>query len=213
MEPIKCSETSAFSTRTPGRYPKENALHIKHSESLKSRIRVKIKSLHINHVSSPPHHYTSQHFTYLHLIPIWIPLLVTTFLTLFLSLFSLQGKDASKLAGNWFQLLMVQFTKEYLPTSVLCFLVLIFQLWSPLHHTQQRATVGRTPLDEWSARRRDLYLTTHNTHYRQTSMLPVGFEPTISAGERWHTYVLDRAAIRTGPITYLDTSGWLPSNL
>jgi hypothetical protein len=28
-------------------------------------------------------------------------------------------------------------------------------------HTQRRATVGRTPLDEWSARRRDLYLTTH----------------------------------------------------
>jgi choline dehydrogenase-like flavoprotein len=33
-------------------------------------------------------------------------------------------------------------------------------------HTQRRATVGRTPLDEWSARRRDLYLTiyTTNTH-------------------------------------------------
>jgi hypothetical protein len=25
-------------------------------------------------------------------------------------------------------------------------------------------TVGRTPLDEWSGRRRDFYLTTHNTH-------------------------------------------------
>ena len=33
-----------------------------------------------------------------------------------------------------------------------------------LDHTQRRTTVGRTPLDEWSARRRDLYLTTHNTH-------------------------------------------------
>jgi len=49
-----------------------------------------------------------------------------------------------------------------------------------LDHTQRRITVGRTPLDAWSARRRDLYLTTHN---RQTSMLPVGFKPTISAGE------------------------------
>ena len=29
-----------------------------------------------------------------------------------------------------------------------------------LDHTQ-RTTVGRTPLDEWSARRRDIYLTTH----------------------------------------------------
>ena len=33
-----------------------------------------------------------------------------------------------------------------------------------LDHIQRRATVGRTPLNEWSVRRRDLYLTTHNTH-------------------------------------------------
>ena len=32
-----------------------------------------------------------------------------------------------------------------------------------LDHTQRRTTVGRTPLDELSARRRDLYLTTQNT--------------------------------------------------
>jgi len=43
-----------------------------------------------------------------------------------------------------------------------------------LDHTQRRTTVGRTPLDEWSVRRRDLYLTTHNTHNRQTSMAPGG---------------------------------------
>ena len=53
-----------------------------------------------------------------------------------------------------------------------------------LDHAQRRSTVGRTPLDEWSARRRDLYLTTHGTHNRQISMPPVGFKPTISAGER-----------------------------
>jgi hypothetical protein len=46
-----------------------------------------------------------------------------------------------------------------------------------LDHTQRRTTVGRTPLDEWSARRRDLYMTKHNTHNRQTSMPSVGFEP------------------------------------
>jgi len=50
-----------------------------------------------------------------------------------------------------------------------------------LDHTQRRTTVSTTPLDEWSARRRDLYLTTHNTHNRQTSMPTVGFEPTIAA--------------------------------
>jgi hypothetical protein len=43
-------------------------------------------------------------------------------------------------------------------------------------HTHLRhTTVGRIPLDEGPARRRDLYLTTHNTHKRQTSMPPVGF--------------------------------------
>jgi len=66
-----------------------------------------------------------------------------------------------------------------------------------LVHTPRRITFGRNSLDEWSARRRDLYLTTHNTHNRQTSMPPVGFEPTISAGERPQTYVLDRAATET----------------
>ena len=66
-----------------------------------------------------------------------------------------------------------------------------------LDHTQRRTTVGRTPLDELSARRRYLYLTTHNTHNRQTSMPSVGFEPTISSGERPQTYALDRAATGT----------------
>ena len=35
-----------------------------------------------------------------------------------------------------------------------------------LYHTQRPTAVGRTPLDEWSACRRGLYLTTHNTHDR-----------------------------------------------
>ena len=35
-----------------------------------------------------------------------------------------------------------------------------------LDHTQRRTTVGRIPLDEWSARRRDPYMTKHNTHNR-----------------------------------------------
>jgi hypothetical protein len=59
-----------------------------------------------------------------------------------------------------------------------------------LHHhrgftiTLRHTTVGRTPLDGRSARRTDLYLTTHNTRKRQTSIPPAGFEPTISASER-----------------------------
>ena len=56
--------------------------------------------------------------------------------------------------------------------------------WGFLDHTQWHTTVSRTPLDEGSAHRRDLYLTTHNNHNRQTSMPPTGFEPAIPAGER-----------------------------
>ena len=67
-----------------------------------------------------------------------------------------------------------------------------------LHHTWRHITVGRTPLDEWSAHCRDLYLTTHNTHNRQTTMPPVVFEPTISAGEWPQTYALDCMATETG---------------
>ena len=46
-------------------------------------------------------------------------------------------------------------------------------------------THGRTPLYEWSARRRDLYLTNHTTH-----VPPNGFEPLIPANERPHTHAL-----------------------
>jgi len=59
-----------------------------------------------------------------------------------------------------------------------------------LHHTQRRTTVGRTSPDEWFACRRDLYLTKHNTHNRHIYMPPVGFEPTISAGERSQSLIV-----------------------
>jgi hypothetical protein len=67
--------------------------------------------------------------------------------------------------------------------------------------TLRHTTIGRTPLDEWSARRRDLYLTTYKTLKRQTSMPPAGFEPVIPARERPETDALDRAATGIGPVT------------
>jgi len=36
--------------------------------------------------------------------------------------------------------------------------------------TLRHTTLGRTPLDEWSAQRRHLYMTTHSTHNRQPFM-------------------------------------------
>jgi len=88
-----------------------------------------------------------------------------------------------------------------LPRSTILLLHFFFWRGSPqcvmassftgfLDHTRH-TRVRRTPLDEWSARRRDLYLTTHNTHNRQTSMPPVGFEPTIWAGERPQHYLIN----------------------
>ena len=78
------------------------------------------------------------------------------------------------------------------------------------NHTQRRNTVGRTPLDEWSSCYRDIYLTKHNTYNRQTSMIPAGFEPTISTGERPQTYALDR---RYCPILWQNSWHYLSRNI
>ena len=48
--------------------------------------------------------------------------------------------------------------------------------WTPLCREftiiLTHTTLGRTPLDEWSNQRRDLYLTTHNTQKRQRHQCP-----------------------------------------
>jgi len=54
-------------------------------------------------------------------------------------------------------------------------------------------TIGWTPLDEWPVRFKDPYLTTHNTHKRQTSMHPAGFWPQILGSGGPQIRVLDRA--------------------
>jgi len=61
-------------------------------------------------------------------------------------------------------------------------------------------TLGMIPLDERSARQRDLYLTTHNIHKRQTSVPPAGFETTIPASKWLQTDALGRAVKGIGPV-------------
>jgi hypothetical protein len=80
--------------------------------------------------------------------------------------------------------------------------------------TLRHTTLGRTALDKGPARRRDLYLTTHNTHNRQTSMPPVRFEPTILVSERPQTHVLDRTATGIGcyDITHANYSKCITNN-
>jgi hypothetical protein len=63
-----------------------------------------------------------------------------------------------------------------------------------LRHT----TFGRTPLDEWSARRKGLYLTTHDIHQGQSLMPQARFEPATPASEVPQTYVSEYAATGIG---------------
>jgi hypothetical protein len=53
-------------------------------------------------------------------------------------------------------------------------------------------------MDEGPARRRDLYLTTHNNYNRQTSMFQAEFELAIPASERQQTHALDLVATGIG---------------
>jgi hypothetical protein len=66
-----------------------------------------------------------------------------------------------------------------------------------LDHTQTHTTVGRTPLYEGSARRRELYLTKHK-HSQETNIHAPGGMP-VSAWPQ--TYALDRAATGIGELT------------
>ena len=73
----------------------------------------------------------------------------------------------------------IKYVRDTVNLNIFKFFVLIFLSWhnSPLgaqgnlmvgaSRTHWHATVGRTPLDVWLTRSRDLYFTTHNTHDRQ----------------------------------------------
>jgi hypothetical protein len=65
-------------------------------------------------------------------------------------------------------------------------------------HTGRHTTLGQTPLDEGSARHRDLYPTTNKIHNRQISIPSAEFEPAIPASERPQTYAFDREGTGIG---------------
>jgi len=64
----------------------------------------------------------------------------------------------------------------------------------PLRHT----TFSRTPPDERSSCRGDLYPTTRNTHNRQTSIPPTGFATSVPVSERPQIHACHRAASGSG---------------
>jgi len=73
-------------------------------------------------------------------------------------------------------------------------------------HTQAHL-FGSTLLVEWSTRRTDPFLTTHNTNESQTSMLPPGFEPAIPASKR----AMDRARYLLTVITFSESASYAAS--
>jgi len=70
--------------------------------------------------------------------------------------------------------------------------------------TLRHTTLGKTPLDEWSVRRRDLYLTAHNTHKRRDiHASPRDSNPQSQrASERPQTHALALKASETGSYRY-----------
>ena len=69
-------------------------------------------------------------------------------------------------------------------------------------------TLGRTPLDEGSASRKDVWLATNNIHKRGTSMSPARFKPAIPGSEWPQTHALDSVAtgiISMGNITLISS--------
>jgi hypothetical protein len=104
-------------------------------------------------------------------------------------------------------------TKYHLDTAVLLFYWLRLFIMKQQHLVGQdlltveasrshsdTPTLGRIPLNQWSARHRDLYLATHNTHKRQTFLSTARFDPAIPLSQRRHNHALDRAATGIGII-------------
>jgi hypothetical protein len=78
----------------------------------------------------------------------------------------------------------------------------VLSIEAPRSHSPRHTTLGRTPLYEWLARRRDLYLSTHNTRKKQTSMVPAGFERAPLASDRTQTHGLDLTANGIGTFPF-----------
>jgi hypothetical protein len=103
------------------------------------------------------------------------------------------------------QLLTCSPTSKKFPYHFRPFSTTVPSVSEPPHYrgftiTLRHTTFGRNPLDEWSARSRDLYLTIHNTVKGQTAMLRAGVEQAILASERPRTDASGRAVAVIGTL-------------
>ena len=75
-------------------------------------------------------------------------------------------------------------------------------------NTFRHTTFGTTSLDEWSARHKYLYLTTHNSQNGQRSKHQEWFETTITTSEQPQIHTLDHAAFGIAFAIYLLITPW-----
>ena len=111
----------------------------------------------------------------------------------------------------FFRLFSISCSDLFLPSQCTCRGLLLHLITLKTHtHTQvtrtRTPTRCMTPLDKWSAHRRDLYRTTHNTHNRQTALPSAGFEPKVPARERPQNYPLGLAATGVSPLNTFSTT-------
>ena len=76
-------------------------------------------------------------------------------------------------------------------------------------YTHWHTLKTKTPLEEGSASRSDLYLTTNNTQRRETTITQTGFEPEIPESKRKQKQALDCAASEIGYKNHMEqTISW-----
>jgi hypothetical protein len=137
------------------------------------------------HIYTQTIHRTTQNKQYIEQHKIWevcgpFPVFASYTLAFALQLRKKHGKTSVRVAGEC-QLALWKHDIQR-GTYVIISLSLSLPLWrcdqtrvmassflKLLDHTQRRTTVGRTPLDEWSARRRDL-LPDNTQHSQQTNI-------------------------------------------
>jgi hypothetical protein len=103
---------------------------------------------------------------------------------------------------NWFRFVV-------LPSSTYLFTVGAEGFWFSLDHTRTHATFGRTPLDEGSDHRRDLYLSTQTLYKRQRSMSPGGIR-THDPSNRSTVHLRLRPRGHWDRPYELIRTGWIP---
>jgi hypothetical protein len=125
-------------------------------------------------------------------------------------------QQAMRTVTTWLQIFKPQLLKRTISVAS-CFLHRATAPTFPGPHyrdftiTLRHNTLGRNPLDDWKARRRDLYLTTHSAHKRKIFISLAEFEPTIPACERPHALALDRAATAISSTILLCFTIWIRS--